>query len=297
MISWSIPAKTFLLGEYAALGGESAIIVTTVPCFKLSLAKTPTTLIHPNSPAGIYWQQTKHPHGLVWHDPYLNRGGLGASSAQFLGAFLANCYLSNTNPDVFSLLVAYHQCAWSGNGIRPSGYDVLAQSQNCCVYIDYQQKTLECLSWPFKDISFILIHTGQKLATHHYLQTMHLTDAISTLASLVKQARFAFQTQDSALLITTITDYQHILKAHQLTAEHSVVQLNQLTLNPAVLAVKGCGAMGADVLLVVVSSGNLTAQVCHLRQAGWPILATSDDLFTGLQLIKNNMPKTLEILP
>ena len=41
-MKWRIPAKTFLLGEYAAVAGESAIVLTTSPCFELSLANEAT---------------------------------------------------------------------------------------------------------------------------------------------------------------------------------------------------------------------------------------------------------------
>ena len=57
-MKWFIPAKTFLLGEYAALAEASAIILTTTPCFELSLSsKKGLSGIHPKSPAGLWWQQ------------------------------------------------------------------------------------------------------------------------------------------------------------------------------------------------------------------------------------------------
>ena len=49
---WTIPAKTFLMGEYAALAGESALLLTTTPHFELSLTDNPGLHgIHPDSPA------------------------------------------------------------------------------------------------------------------------------------------------------------------------------------------------------------------------------------------------------
>ena len=51
--TWSIPAKTFLVGEYAALKEQSAILLTTTPCFELRLTSQPGLHgIHPQSPAG-----------------------------------------------------------------------------------------------------------------------------------------------------------------------------------------------------------------------------------------------------
>ncbi len=94
-MKWLIPAKTFLLGEYAALAGQSAVLLTTSPCFELSLSKEAGLHgIHPDSPAGRWWKENAQSEvGLQWHDPYQGCGGLGASSAQFLGAYLASMYL------------------------------------------------------------------------------------------------------------------------------------------------------------------------------------------------------------
>ena len=36
-MKWSIPAKTFILGEYAAIAQRSAILVTTTPYFEVKL--------------------------------------------------------------------------------------------------------------------------------------------------------------------------------------------------------------------------------------------------------------------
>lgn len=98
-MKWLIPAKTFLLGEYAALAGASAILLTTYPCFELTLTSKNNQLseIHPKSPAGVWWQQQHLDHGLIWNDPYTERGGLGASSAQFLASYLASCFLKKIN--------------------------------------------------------------------------------------------------------------------------------------------------------------------------------------------------------
>lgn len=57
-MKWRIPTKTFLLGEYAALADLGAILLTTPPCFELTLTETPgLDGIHPDSPAGRWWQE------------------------------------------------------------------------------------------------------------------------------------------------------------------------------------------------------------------------------------------------
>lgn len=289
-----IPAKTFLVGEYAALAGASAIILTTSPCFELSLAAgNQLEGIHPDSPAGRLWA---HSQGLVWRDPYQGLGGLGASSAQFIGAYLLSCELQNIEPTQKALLDAYYQCSWQGVGLKPSGYDLIAQLQNRCVYINQNQQLINSYAWPFKDISFLLLHSGQKLATHNHLQKASLPHSIDQLSATVEFAKEAFEQIDSEKLIQAVTRYGEQLENLGLVAAHSQEHLHYFKSQSEVLAAKGCGALGADVLLLIVPSNNLKSKEKNLAEEGWILLATSNDLYTGPVLIKNNPQKTLEIL-
>lgn len=287
--TWSIPAKTFLLGEYAALQGGPAIVLTTTPCFEVGLSQEQISpAIHPDSPAGLFWSSAGTQEQLTWHDPYGGIGGLGASSAQFLGAYWAAQSSSHTNQA--ALLEAYWACSWqTGQGVRPSGYDVLAQASSGCVYIN-QHAVSASYAWPFKDIAFILLHTGDKLPTHHHLQDIGLTDAMTGLSALVLSGQDAFARADSTQLIKAVQAYHEALTALNLVAERTKQQLADLTQDPDVLACKGCGAMGADVLLVLVSSQQLLACKKRFDLAGWAVLATSNDLY--VKNVKKNEKNT-----
>jgi len=71
--------------------------------------------IHPESPAGLWWlRQRFADQGLRWLDPYQGKGGLGASSAQFVAAYLAGCHLDKIEPECKRLLDAYYLSAWRG---------------------------------------------------------------------------------------------------------------------------------------------------------------------------------------
>ncbi len=282
-MTWSIPAKTFLLGEYAAIAGAPAIVLTTSPCFKLTLSdKAGLHGIHPESPAGRWWlAHGREDMGLEWYDPYQGRGGMGASSAQFLGAYLASLHGQKGGVRQEEMLDAYLQSAWSGEGLRPSGYDVLAQSLHGCVYIDRQTSHCQIFSWPFQDMTFLLLHTGKKLATHHHLQTMVLPSEIHSLALIVDRAKRAFESADSALLVDAVNGYHQQLKRMNLVAERSLEQIALLGKHHDVLAIKGCGAMGADVLLLLVQKKKQAALCEGLVAMGWSTLATSVDLWHG----------------
>jgi len=296
-MKWFIPAKTFLLGEYSALAEASAILLTTTPYFVLTLTpKYELSGIHPNSPAGIWWREQNYADkGLSWHDPYANCGGLGASSAQFLGSYLASCHIQGKKPDLQNMLTAYYQSSWSGKGLRPSGYDVIAQSQQGCVYINKQNKTIRSYTWPFQDISFFLIHTGVKLATHHHLQNILLPTQIDSLSSLVDEARQAFEQINSIKLITAINNYHQKLTELNLVADHTLNFINKFKEHSEVLAIKGCGALGADVLLVLTSSRDTLSLANKLNSQNRTILATEKNSVIQNKPLLLNEFKALQI--
>lgn len=297
-MNWSIPAKTFLVGEYAALSGASAVILTTAPCFKLAAVNNiEETVIHPESPAGRWWRSfAERSLHLSWFDPYRGLGGLGASSAQFVGAYLASCSIEKKTPSTADMLEVYYQCAWQGQGLRPSGYDVLAQASHACVYINKQQETIECYDWVFEDISFLLVHTGKKLATHHHLQAVELPDVVRPLSAIADEAKLALEEADSQRMVYAVNAYYQRLSNFNLMADHSIKMLKVLQSQVNILAAKGCGAMGADVLLLIIENKEKSEIIKQLAANGWNILANEENLHRGNALVKNNPQKRLEIL-
>ncbi|MGQ3889944.1 hypothetical protein ACQUW5_13040 [Legionella sp. CNM-1927-20] len=294
-MKWQIPAKTFLVGEYAALMEAPAIVLTTEPNFELTFKENVSSLIHPNSPAGRFWcQQGQSLNQLDWVDPYHGCGGLGASSAQFIGAYLAACYLDKKLPNGEDLLHTYYKYAWNGQGVKPSGYDIIAQVQHGCVYIDSFNKTMNCFDWVFKDISFILLHTGNKLATHYHLESMELSPSFVNFKPLVEQAERAFKECNSEKLITAIDAYQRELTELNLVAPSTLDFLEQFKTNNDILAVKGCGALGMDILLLIVPSNKLSTIVNNLRKEQWLVLATNQDLYRGKNLLELHQFKTID---
>lgn len=285
-MKWQIPAKTFLIGEYAAIAGKSAILLTTTPCFEFIFHQSPhpSEKIHPQSPAGLWLE--KHlgaqKEYLQWHDPYPFRGGLGASSGQFIASYLATCFLQQKKNTVHDMLEEYYRLAWNGQGLRPSGYDVIAQSQQNCVYINQNKNLIEIMPWSFPDIGFLLLHTRQKLATHHHLQQrLVLSPAdIQVLSSLAEDAKIAFAHKDSKQLVDIINNSHQQLSAMGLVASHSLELIHRIKQNPRILAVKGCGAMGADVVLILSHVSDITAIAESLSTAGLTPFASHRDLYT-----------------
>jgi mevalonate kinase len=224
----------------------------------------------------------KHP--LNFHDPYRGLGGLGASSAQFLGAYWADCYVHGKLITEQDMMKQYLDVAWLGEGKRPSGYDVLAQASQGCVFINSKQSVYESHAWPFNSMAFILVHTGKKLATHEHLKQLTFNEAKSTVLYDISLSAFqAFKDAHAAQLVEAVNRYYAELLAMNLVATHTIQQIEyyRSLINP--LAIKGCGALGADVILMLVSSDRVLTVTEQIFQAGYCVLSSSEQLYPNNQ--------------
>lgn len=275
-----IPAKTFLIGEYSALYQQASVVLTTTPCFELTvLDKQQQSLIniHPNSPAGRWYHQQKPLNSsLAFNDPYLGLGGLGASSAQFIGVYQAYHRITERLFTTNDLMNDYYHFAYNGTGQKPSGHDVLAQLQQGCVLFDGQKRV--SMSWPFNDLDFALLRTGEKLATHEHLATMEEQLVIDDLSYHSQQAVTAFTSKNSELLIKNINAFNDELLKQNLTASHTQEILNELKQQPNILASKGCGAMGADIIVVLYEKQQQAQLLQYFDQNQLNCVATTNDL-------------------
>ena len=88
----------------------------------------------------------------------------------------------------------------------------------------------------------------------------------------------AFDQVNSMQLLRAINNYHETLNELNLVADHSLSLINQLKTNPRVLAIKGCGALGADVLLVLTSTNDALAMRDMLHSHNWNLLATEKNI-------------------
>jgi mevalonate kinase len=278
-MKWQIPAKTFLLGEYAALTQGSAILITTTPYFELSLTQhVGLNGIHSESPGGRFWLSQAHEeYGLSWYDPY-HSGGLGASSAQFIGAYLASAHLKSTTTSIPEIIKAYQQITEITTGQKPSGYDLIAQYHSGCVYINQSTKQIQSTPWPFQNLSFILLHTGMKLKTHEHLTTLNQIPKTKHLSAIVDKAFAAFKAADERQLIDCVNEYHQQLQQQNLVATHSLHMIAALKHHSEILAVKGCGALGADLLLLMTTKTQANVLQKKLIEEGRHLIATEANL-------------------
>lgn len=179
-----------------------------------------------------------------------------------------------SNIDLKELLFQYWDCQNNAESIRteiesdlgklfllPSGNDLLAQkfpgfnfigkdlSPNKFSELKIEQQNAK---WPFADLGFFLAWTGNKIPTHQ-----HLKDLQSFQSTLLNQIQhnikesFSHGKQDD--FIDNINLWFAELKKLNFVCDETLKLVEQSKKVPAIRAIKGCGALGSDVLFVLYS--------------------------------------------
>ena len=248
----SIPSKTFVLGEYLALHGGPAIILTTNPRFELKASENknlPTCkqqiAVEDSSPAAKLLQHNAclfDKYIIQFIDPYNKRGGFGASSAEFILLSALKKHLCHEKIDAFNLLHEYQQLSSHSKGMLASGADVVAQIYGQLCYFHKVEKKVETFSWPFSNLGYCLIHTGNKLLTHVYLETLKNFNT-KQLEKITLQGLASIKNKDSDVFIQSINNYAENLLSQKLVTKHSQKLIHDFAQHSEIVAVKGCGAM------------------------------------------------------
>lgn len=310
-IRLSAPSKTFLLGEYLVLKGGRAMVLCTKPRFTLVANKGRGHVegIHPSSPAGRFIDSHPEvfaPWDVSFTDPHEGLGGFGASSAQFLFAYalselaseeltqnrVSQIAKSITELSLPELWQTYRRYAGSAGGTMPSGADVIGQAVGglAAIEIDFasEESQLPAVSgfeqnWTFDHHGFVLVRTGRKVATHQHLRELKDID-VSELQTAFALGEQAVKNADGELLAASVTLYQNALFKLGLVAHEASELIEALASTEAVAAVKGCGALGADVLFVLFERSNEAIVRDRLNLLGLSVVATDKDLCEGIKL-------------
>lgn len=291
-----IPGKTFLLGEYAVLQGGSALIACTKPYFTLCASKKNLDLFlppsrgkvrkgehnlpfHSESPAGKFildHPETFKSLNLTWSSPY-PQGGFGGSTAEFLACYQFHHHINNLSFSFNELYKTYLSYAYKETGTPPSGADLIAQTQEKIVYFQPQKSPIS-LNWPFEDLSLLLFKTPHKLPTHQHLETLKNLPDLASLSHLTQQGYEALQEKNRPDFIQTMNDYASQLNQLHLTTELTQTLLQKLKQHPACLAIKGCGALGADVIAAIISTTQENEFIALSQTCQLTLIATQINL-------------------
>jgi mevalonate kinase len=273
MISITLPSKTFLLGEYVVLEKGPGLILNTAPRFEMRLTQPNgiSEVFHPASPAARWICQHLdffQKFNIRFFDPHEGKGGFGASSAQFIAVFAAQMALQQQqrafDPLDANLFLENYFNVFDTSTTLPSGADVVAQVCGGAAYWHRAENNLVILNWPFMDLAYCLLRTGYKQPTHLRLQRLSKA-AYAEMANIVQEGYTAFQSNDASLFAHTVADYYACMKKEKCLLESTINLVEYLYQSKLILAAKGCGALGADVVLALLRPEKIGAFLAFLQ--------------------------------
>ncbi len=284
-----IPSKTFLWGEYSALVGGAAGVLTTPPYFEfvasestLSAKVDHTSFFHPDSPAGRFisdlnfktYEKVFYPQSF--YDPHQLQGGFGRSTAEWISAYaLKNPSFNNLDHEILSAWQSY-QNLFASNALKPSGYDLLAQLKaslwnkhiksdssdfaNCLHLIAKEHEVPKIFfNAPLRlGLNILIYKTEIKVKTHEHLNTVDLNKLV-TLKACSAAISQSYLNENDFEFINLLKEFDIQLEALNFKAKASVLLSKELMSLNSVIYARGCGALGADVLVVFYEGKNTEA--------------------------------------
>jgi mevalonate kinase len=261
---FKVPGKVFILGEYAVLSGLPAVVATVSPCFTMALGVSDGQQFAPQSPAGrllAYAREQGAPElQFSFNDPYNGAGGFGASTAQFALLYRAYAEVLGWPCDWFSVWSLYRRLSSVGvAGALPSGADLIAQWQGGVIHYDGAicEDVSSLFDWSSVLVFSATAQAGRKVATHEHLAGLtaeRVRKIGADLEPVLKNGIAAIRAGDVRGLGGAVRSYAEVLASHG--CELSAAREDRLAIStlPGVVAVKGCGALLADTVLVLLES-------------------------------------------
>jgi len=181
------------------------------------------------------------------------------------------------------LLNCYQQYTDKDAAFAPSGADLIAQIQGGITYFNKATDQYSVFTWPFKHMGFYLLRTGKKIATHEHLQTLQ-PFPYQALQDCCTQAMAAWQQSNAENFAKYINHYGELLQAQHFVHPRTQTLLTHIKQQAGILAAKGCGALGADIVLALVAINKKDAFSSWAKQQALTIIADETALSNGLQI-------------
>ncbi len=282
-MSYLIPGKTFLIGEYSALVGGSVLGLATKPGFTVNYGtqkefKFPFPL---QSPAGIQWQ--KNSELQFQFEDQIQVGGFGKSTAEYLSVLIPSLLKKSAKEikaNFHSIRDNYINDSET-SGARVSGLDLAIQCFGSVTHYDAKINSYTASGWNFPTLDFLLISTGIKVKTHEHLQSLDLKK-ISHYSEISNAVVRLYFKNDPVEFITGLTEWTNFLISENRVHTNSLELRTALMKNPDILCAKPCGALGADVMLILVEAEKLQAMKHKISALGLSVMASSKDLIPGI---------------
>lgn len=225
---------------------------------------------------------------VYFFDGYHKQGGFGASTAQFLALYhfvnlVDNQFEEFSEIDLDNLLVEYWLCQMDAEKkirrvltdakqmyLLPSGHDLIAQqhggfsvvsknlyslggadeSQDLGESLSLQLETqYRSLRWGFESLDFLLVPTGNKLATHTHLENLEKF-SVEKLKEIQERLESFFFIQDDVAFNLALKEWYQELLSLGFVSSLTQELVQKAASKTEILGIKGCGAMGSDVLFL-----------------------------------------------
>jgi hypothetical protein len=290
---YSVPAKSFVLGEYAVLAGAPALVAAFGPRFRLCVDRRKSgegsgqssEAFHPASPAGRLLALVARENGskgelgfqFRLEDPFRAEGGFGASTGQFALVYGALAQSRGWKLEALAARQAYRELMKS-EALPPSGADLIAQWQGGVVCFDPSSEKIEpffsALDWRDMLVFSAAALPGRKVLTHEHLAQLAGSGAgqdqslplglVRTLRPILDRA---LGLQSAATLGRAMKDYALALSSAGLELPAARADREALCAVPGVIGAKGTGALLADGLVVLLEPGSPFARSAAIAVA------------------------------
>lgn len=289
----SVPSKTFLLGEYLVLDGGPGLLINTSPRFHLLIDEANQTpmindenIFDIGSPAFLYFKKYQDDFKnlcLEFFDPYCGQGGFGASSSQFLMLMIYKHYRLGFSLDINKLLNEYKALIKNNRYYKPSGVDIISQIYGGLLYFSLNDGIINKFAWPFFDLSFALIHSQNKVPTHEHLKNLTKIDFRGS-EKIVKSGINCVKKKDAIGFCESINCYREFLKNKGLVHPKTQLLLDEIKKYKVVLASKGCGALGADVIFALLKNEHVPKFLTLFNNSEFKIMTVGQRLSSGFDV-------------
>lgn len=282
----SVPAKTFIAGEYLALKGQGALVFCSEPYFKIKISQKPSLSnpFHSQSQAGKFWHKHEDffsQFSIDFFSP-LALGGLGASTAEFISLHALfqlqeSIWVEQERfLDIHEMLNDYLSLS-PQNYYLPSGADLVAQVQGGFTYFHKESGKIQTFFWPFSDLVLLLIGTKIKLATHEHLKNLSHFDS-TNLDLIMQQMHDSLKTLKQSDFVLAFNAYAEELKRLGFLVQHCQKMIEDMQ-DPGILGKKGCGALGADIVALLVER-----PYAEQIKNKYNVISSSDEIAHGVHI-------------
>ncbi len=276
-----VPGKTFLIGEYSVLVGGKSLAVASGPYFKSTAIEY---FPHAESAAGLLLNGKQ---SYKMENPY-GCGGFGLSTAEFIQAWLSLNNVKKITSEKYKNIFNDYRNLYDQNKslqkMKPSGADLITQLVGGITYFDTQSFISEAHAWPFPEIEFGIISTGQKIPTHSHLSQIDLKK-LESFPQVSDGIIQSFLKKDVSVFIDGLKSWRDFLKSEGMQHNFSSELVKALEKSSSILCAKPNGALGADTVTIFYNRENKNEVTRHLKQLNLELLTNSDHVSQGAHYV------------